>query len=160
MARQTASAERFVIAAPMRLPKSVEDRLGRVGSLEPLGEGLLLLQVSGEPASPGAAWQRVRGEVNEDVSIQPVLVDEAGAEHYPTGTVAVRLREEPSQPALEAFARRHGLRVRAKNEFVPSQVTFEPLEAARYLPKLVEELEGDPAVARAWAETISRYRRL
>jgi hypothetical protein len=88
----------------------------------------------------------------------PVLLDEEGVPHELTGEVSVRFTVSPSEEALRRFALRHGLRLVRRNEFVPQQAVFQPLEESP-LPELARKLEREEGVRAAWANTLSPYQR-
>ena len=90
--------------------------------------------------------------------VDPVLLDEYGEAHYPTGEVTVRFKQPPTHEFLDRFAGVHGLEVRSRNQYVPAQVAF-TITAHRCLPELLEALAPDDNVAAVWANTKSRYRR-
>ena len=119
-----------------------------------------VIDVGDGPGDPRAAWERV---LRQDPSLPwaaPVLLDEDGREMLPTGEVTVRFGGPPSDADLGEFGRRHGLSLRSRNEFVPSQAVFVPADRrSAYLPDLCQRLAGEPGVAAAWANTRSRYER-
>jgi hypothetical protein len=135
-------------------------RLSALGSVQPLaGAGALLLTL---PAAGDArsVWSQAREAVGSAGTVQPVLLDEGGDPHYPTGQVSVRFKETPDEEELRHFATRHDLRLVRRNEFVPQQAVFQPLDGSgSYLPELVEKLEGEEGTQAAWANTLSQYQR-
>jgi hypothetical protein len=99
--------------------------------------------------------------VGGSLAVEPVMVDEAGSLHYPTGRIAVRFKAPPGERELTRFAERYALHVLARNKYVPSQVVFEPQDpTARYLPDLVDAVDAEGGVEAAWPETLSEYRRV
>ena len=89
----------------------------------------------------------------------PIIRDER-AESFPTGEVTVRFSAAPEPDGLESFIERHALELRRRNEFVPEQVVVAPAAPqGAWLPDLVDELNLDSVVAKAWPNTLSRYRR-
>jgi hypothetical protein len=139
----------------------VRRALGELGAVEELDDsGLLLIRLHTPGDEPKAAWRDIVERLDAVEWAGPLLVDEASGEHFPTGEVSVRFRRPPADAELERFARAHGMAVRRRNEFVPEQASFVPLEPRRtYLPDLVRTLADDDHVARAWINTASRYRR-
>jgi hypothetical protein len=93
------------------------------------------------------------------VKVYPVVVNEAGDELFPTGSVAVRFATTPTDADLARFVAEHKLQIRARNSYVPRQVAFDAVSATRFLPDVLSELEQDDTVERVWPETISQYRR-
>jgi hypothetical protein len=133
--------------------------MGSVEDLEAHG-GMMVLNLREGPEDPRDAWRRVCEALGSEIRIEPALMDANGEAHYPTGRIAVRFRETPSDTEIERFATEHGLQVHARNRYVPVQVEFEPLEPGRqYLPDVLEEIEVSRGVHAAWAQTLSRYRR-
>jgi hypothetical protein len=89
-----------------------------------------------------------------------VLYDRDGAPHYPTGEVTVRFAAAQSDAELATFCATHRLRLVRRNAFVAQQFVCEALVAAtEFLPDLVARLAAQPGVQRAWANTLSSYRR-
>jgi hypothetical protein len=98
--------------------------------------------------------------LGDDAEVLPVLRDRDGVAHYPTGEVTVRFDAAPSDTVLDAFARAQRLRLKRRNEFEARQAVFEPADAPPdWLPDIVARLARAPGVARAWANTASRYTR-
>ena len=160
-ARQIPSGEGFVVKVEPSAISDVRRSLAGLGTVENLaGSDLLLLRVPDATSDPRSAWQRILDQVRLAQWVAPLLLDEGSHPHYPTGDVTVRFDHVPSDTALEQFAAAHGLRVRARNEFVSEQVSF-TLAAPRgtYLPDLLQAIGGGTGVAAAWANTLSRYRR-
>jgi hypothetical protein len=149
----------------LRLPSPAEEavaRARRLGAVERFESApqLYLLRVA-----PGAtsreAWRAAAQELGDDAALFPVLYDPGGAPHYPTGEVTVRFdAAAPPDADLHRFCAAHGLRLLRRNEYAEEQVVCEPVAPAReFLPDLVARLATEPGVRRAWANTLSRYRR-
>jgi hypothetical protein len=161
-AKLSPSRTEYVVSLTDGSPDSMADRLGARGSIEPIKGrsdlGLIRMRdaVGGDPRK---AWKEAQDAVGREAGVQPVLLDADGQPQYPTGEVSVRFRERPSDAELERFARAHALRFLRRNEFVPEQAVFEPVEKARYLPDLTEELDASTDVKLAWANTIAAYDR-
>jgi hypothetical protein len=162
MAQQVPSSIFFVVRPTDNQKSAVADRLASVGTVEKLpGEDLLLLQTRQTASDPEAAWRDVRVALEETVSVQPVLVDETGELHYPTGEVTVRFYQPPTEEELQQLAAKYHLRLRNRNRFMPQQVVFNLADGNQcYLPILVEEIAGQDKVKTAWANTLSRYKRI
>ena len=110
---------------------------------------------------PRETWRRASRLLGSLGTVDPVLVGPDGELHFPTGEVRVRFKEPPSEAELDQFAARYGLRFVKGNEFVPAQMVFaraHPMGV--FLPELVEQLARSDAVRAAWANTVSRYRRI
>lgn len=161
-AARTPCSDRVVVhmIEPERAVK-LRERARTLGTVEPLEErpDLFVLYLGEPPADPRTAWERVRSALGDGCEVEPVLFDPDGAPHYPTGHIVVRFREAPSDEELEGFAREHGLRLRARNPYVPAQAEFERGDRNRYLLELVEGVERSSGVRSAWPDTLSRYRR-
>jgi hypothetical protein len=161
-AKQIPSAEAHVVKIAPARAKAARGALAALGRMDELpGSDLVVVRLAGAGADPKAAWHRILGGVPSVAWAAPLLRDEEGQEHFPTGDVTVRFEHAPSAAALEQFARAHGLRIRGRNEFIAEQVVFTPAQPRRtYLPELVQSLGGADGVASAWANTLSRYRRV
>jgi hypothetical protein len=149
--------ERLVVPA-----HAAEGPLAKLGLVERIaGTDFAVVHLAKAVPSARAAWRLVLDSDSALAWAAPVLVDEQGEELFPTGEVSVRFRETPSEAALAAFARRHGLVLRRRNEFVPSQAVFVPANPRQtYLPAVRERVVAAPDVTEAWANTVSRYRRV
>lgn len=161
MAKQIPNADLFVVRVRSQDNEEVAQRLKSIGSTENLGEdNTLLLRVNKKFSGPQAGWQRLTKLIGSSGTVQPVLSDETGQPHYPTGEVTVRFLKEPSDKDLKQFAAKYRLSLRDRNEFVPEQAAFQVNDpAATYLPDLVKQITADKAIKNAWANTLSQYKR-
>jgi hypothetical protein len=153
---------RFVVKPEPAGRSAVEQRLAEVGDVRALDGGdLLELRVAAGGGNDAAAtWEHIVGASGPLEWAAPVLVDDDGADLYPTGELTVRFAAEPTAEQLEQFASEHALRVVRRNEFIASQAVFAPTEPLRtYLPAKVQEVDALPEVSAAWANTSSGYRR-
>jgi hypothetical protein len=157
--RQAPSNHLFVVRTGPEDRPSVSRRLVTLGCVEPLeGTDALLLSLT---TDRGESWRRAQDIVGETGTVQPVLVDEEGEAHYPTGEISIRFGEPLGDDELRRFAARHDLRLLRRNEFVPQQAVFQPLDGpASYLPEVVKKIERQGAAKAVWANTLSRYQRL
>jgi hypothetical protein len=140
--------------------RSASKRLETLGRVQPLeGTDALLLSLPADSKEP-RSWRQAQEAVGTAGTVQPVLLDEEGEPHYPTGEISVRFKNALEDDELRRFAARHELRLLRRNEFVPQQAVFQPLDGSgSYLPEIVEKLEGEDAIRAAWANTLSRYQR-
>jgi hypothetical protein len=161
LAKQIPNAEQFVVNLSSDSKEEVFKRLESLGSIEDLGQAnLLLLRVNQSSSRPHEDWKRLSQLVGSNGVVQPVLLDETGHPHYPTGEVTARFLKKLSDKELHQFATKYGLRLRDRNEFVPEQATFQLADpAGTYLPKLLQELSEDKRVKNSWANTLSYYKR-
>ena len=163
LARQSISDSAFVVWIPEEsLAPTFRKRLEKLGTVEVLPgyPDRLLLHVTSTPADPKTAWQHLREALGPDVKVEPVFLDEAKRPQYATGTVTVRFQEAPSDAELAEWEHKRGLRVKARNKYVPNQITFQPLDHTRFLPELLEEIKASAeSVTAVWADTLSRYQR-
>jgi hypothetical protein len=78
----------------------------------------------------------------------------------PTGEVSIRFAEPLAGDDLDSFISKHGLQLLRRNEFVPEQVVAAPeAPSGTWLPDVVERLNAEGVVAKAWPNTLARYRR-
>lgn len=156
------SPNRFVVWTPDQARRAnLHARaagLGEVADLSGDPSGLVL-ELAGPAAEPRVAWARVRRALGEGVPVEPVLLDERQQPLFPTGTVIVRFRAPLADEDLERFALAHGLSVRARNRYVPAQVTFSLERSDRFLLDVLDELRRAQAVGHAWADTRAQFRR-
>ena len=158
--RQDPVADRFVVkpaAAANQIRRAAESPRS---SSELDGSGLRIVQLKDAEPNPRTAWRTL---LDADPSLEwaaPVLIDRDQHAHFPTGDVSVRFDHALAIEELEHFAAEHRVRVLARNEFVPEQVSFRPLQPREeYLPDLVRAIGDAPGVRAAWANTSSRYQR-
>ena len=153
------SSEEFVLRVA-RADEATLARARRLGPVERIAQArdLCLLRVAQE-ATPAASWAAAAKALGGDVELFPVLYDRDGMSHYPTGEVTVRFAEAPSDADLARFCDRQRLRLLRRNAFVTQQVVCAPAAGADFLPDLVARIAAQPGVQRAWANTLSAYRR-
>jgi len=160
--RQAPSNHLFVVRTGPENRPSVSRRLAPLGCIEPLeGTDALLLSLPMDREESQSSWRQAQEIVGAAGTVQPVLVDEEGEAHYPTGEISIRFAEPLGDDELRRFAARHDLRLLRRNEFVPQQAVFQPLDGpASYLPEIVKKIERQGAAKAVWANTLSRYQRL
>jgi hypothetical protein len=158
------SAKDFVIRA---VDESAETKLadlaGRLGFLKVLEgpEQVHVLCLAGGDFAPREAWEGLSQVLSPEFAVDPVLVDELGHSHYPTGRIIVRFVSEPDESDVVRFGGQYDLQPCERNKFVRSQISFRSRKpTGRYLPDLIETLKRDPKVVSAWPETLSRYDRI
>lgn len=158
---QKPSNNLFVVHAKQDRQK-VQEALRKFGEVEEVkGSNNLLLVHLPKEAADKKTWRSIQKKLGKGEVVHPVLVDESGHLQYPTGEINVRFERNPSDAELKRFAAKHGLRLRSRNEYVPQQAIFEPIDAAeRYVPELVQEISQEKNVQLAWANTLSRYDRI
>ncbi|MBI3269033.1 MAG: hypothetical protein HYZ53_08420 [Planctomycetes bacterium] len=158
------SHDRFIIHVPAHkaTEESVARQLLQFGAVEDLpGTAAVVLHVRSGGSDARAVWERLRTGLDPESCPEPILLDEQGQPHLPTGQVSVRFCRTISDKELKRFAASHKLKLRSRNEFVPEQIVFEPLElAGTYLPEMVDELGKVEGVAAAWPNTLSKFRRI
>lgn len=157
--KQIPSTDTFLVRTDAGRRQSASTRLAALGTVERADDaGGVVIHLRGDPAGdPKAAWRKLQEEV-DDLEVDPVLLDQTGRPHFPTGEVTVRFKEPPTDAYLASFAEKHGLKVRSRNEYMPVQVAFQ-VAGRRYLPEVLESLAPSDDVASAWANTRSSYRR-
>jgi hypothetical protein len=160
--KQTPSDRDFVVLVNPEEREAVTRQLGSLGSIRPLeGTESLLLSV---PESRGPAqevWREAMETAKVSGTIQPVLLDEDGEPHYPTGEITVRFRETFDDERLQRFAVENGLRLLRRNKYVPQQAVFQPVDASRtYLPDLIRTIGQIGDAKTVWANTLSHYTRV
>jgi hypothetical protein len=160
-AQQSPSGDRFVVRVEPEDAPSLSRRLEELGSVEALdGTDLLLLHVSEPAADPRRVWERILDRADGAAWVAPVLIDEHGQPHLPTGEVSARFDRAPSEDDLQAFAGSHGLELRSRNEYVKEQATFRLARPrSTYLPDLVQSIGTEQGVRTAWANTLTLFRR-
>lgn len=153
--------DEFVIRIPQSEGRSrLLDQIDKLGTVEPLPAhpGLMVLHLlKAAKGTPKGRWTKLR-KVIGPAGVFPVFVDESLSARLPVGTVVVRFKTPPTAAALAQLALKHGLTVRARNKYAPSQVAFNSPDDI-YLPELIEHIEGDTELEAVWPETLSAYQR-
>jgi hypothetical protein len=160
---QNLSPRQFVVGAATDQPtEPLRDELAEVGEVSAVGSrGLLLVTLGQGAVDVTGGWQALNDRLGPSYWTAPVIETSTGDPQIPTGEVSVRFEDDPSQAQLSRFASEHGLEVQRRSEFVPEQVVFKPQDpAATFLPDLVDTLGTRSDVLNAWANTLSRYRRV
>jgi hypothetical protein len=163
-AKSSVSPSKFVVSIP-HSPEARERRkqLDSLGTVEPIPgyPDRFLLHLSNPTDDPKTNWQIVRDALAEGVSVEPVFIDQSASPRYATGTVTVRFENAPSESELRRLESACGVRVKTRNKYVPSQVTFQPAEpTSQFLPEIIDEIERSvPEAKSVWADTVSQYHR-
>jgi hypothetical protein len=156
-----AAVERFVVKEPHGDVAVVQEKLGELADVKALTEDLVLVTPRETDGDRSAWWERIRDAVESAEWVAPVVVDEAGRASYPTGAIAIRFLEAPSEGELEELGAEYGLRLLRRNPYVSEQAVFAPAEPREtFLPDLVDRVEDNPRVQAAWPVTVSRYERV
>lgn len=141
---------RFVVKSTSVLPPS-ED--GQLQSIEPLEDTGLFVADAHDP-------QAVVEHSEQIAWAAPLLGDGPEEESYPTGELSIRFSSPLQAADLRSFVSRYGLEFVRQNEFVPEQVVVAPLHPHRaWLPTILDQLNLEAVVARAWPNTLARYQR-
>lgn len=139
------------------------DALRKFGTVEPVKgyKDRCLLRVEGQSNDPKVVWQKLRQQLGDEFDVDPAFADDRGTTSYPTGEITVRFEQTPSDDELSQYERQCGLHVKARNQYIKSQVTFEQTEhERRYLPEVLETIQRTAKHIRAvWPDTISEYSR-
>ncbi len=90
-----------------------------------------------------------------------VLRDDAGNPMWPTGRISIRFQNAipGGASAYRYFACLHGLTDAVPNPYSDCQASF-ALGVGQDLFEKVEALNGLAGIRKAWAETISQYRKV
>ena len=158
---QKPSNNLFVVHAHDR--QKVQESLKDFGEVEELKgtNKLLLVHLPAKTAATRKTLRSIQKKLGDAGVVHPVLVDESGQDQYPTGEIAVRFQRTPSDAKLKKFAAAHKLRLHSRNEYVPQQAIFEPIDLKdRDVLEAVKEVSQDKNTQLAWANTLSRYDRI
>jgi hypothetical protein len=132
-------------------PGALRDNLD-VTSAEPLEETGLFVVDAPDPRSVLTNSQQIAWAAP--------TIEDAGQESYPSGEVSIRFEAPLDDADVDSFVKQHELELRRQNEFVPQQVVVAPTrERKTWLPDLIQSLNSERVVAKAWPNTLSRYRR-
>ncbi len=155
-AKQTPSPDTFVVGGDDADTGSLE-RLGDVEAIKDRALNVVRVSNTDDP-DPKATWKAILEAAKSVGWASPVLIDETGERHVPTGEVSVRFKRALSDGELTRFAKKARVVVVDRNEFIPEQVVFRPINSRQtFLPDLVLSLEQAEEVESAWANTLTRY---
>jgi hypothetical protein len=160
----TVSSTNFVVRAPAATKAAAFRRkLEELGAVQTLSghPELFLLKLDGAPAPSKKVWEQLREALGPNVVVLPVFVDESGVPHVPVGTVTARFRKSLSDRELSELLKPLGLQVKARNKYVPTQLSLELVEPGQqFLPDVLEAVEqfGDRLVA-VWPETLIPFQK-
>jgi hypothetical protein len=130
-----------------------EDILNKQGKIEPLGKyfDLCLLYLDSPSDDPRETWRRIRDQLGAEFDLIPAFVDDRGNISYPTGKVWVQFRQTPTDDELNAYGRQWGLRLEARDKYMPNEAIFEKRKSAlnQYLPDILESIRKDTQHVRA-----------
>lgn len=158
LSRPTPLSDRFVVKAP---PGPARSELATLGKTQELRNNLIVIEFPHHAGPAKERWKNLLRAMEGLEWAAPVLEDETAQTHVPTGEVTVRFKQKPSNTDLARFAKAHGLTLRDRNEFEDTQVAFKVAKPREtYLPELIEELNKAAPVRRAWANTMTSYRRI
>ena len=156
----------FVIRLPGgTVSRAVVEKLEKLGSVEPLPARpdtlhLRLKTAVGKAAAPKTVWKRIQKIAGDGAQVIPVLVGEGNESRYPVGTIVVRFKAPPSERELAQLADDYGLKLEARNKYVPAQASFTAAAPdQQYLPDVLKKVNKQHDIVAAWPETLSKYRR-
>lgn len=161
-ANQKPSSSLFVVHAESDTLPKLRSLLGDMATIEELeGTDTALVRIKNGEEDPKSVWMKLIERVqNDECWVAPILIDTLSQEHFPTGDVSVRFDHIPTDQELDVFAQSHNLTLEGKNKYINQQAKFRPIQdRVAYLPDLVDSLAREKGVARAWANTLSRYSR-
>ena len=136
--------------------------------LKPLGDlvgipgqkDTFLIRLVAPASNPRVGWNQLRTVIGSHGQVLPVFLGEHEQPKYSVGTLQVRFPSPPSDDELYAWLPA-GLRVKARNEYIPSQISLEPAEpTGQFLPDLIADLRqhnGDQV--QVWPETLQLFRK-
>ena len=154
---------KLFVVHPKNDREKVQETLKDFGEVEEIkgSDDLLLVRLPEETATPKKTLRSIQKKLGSAGVVHHVLVDEGGHHLYPTGEINVRFQKTPSDAELKKFAAAHKLRLQSRNEYVPQQAIFEPIDLKdRDVLEAVEEVSQDKKTQLAWPNTLSRYDRI
>jgi hypothetical protein len=160
-ANQKPNSSLFVVHAESDTLPKLRRLLGDMATIEELeGTDTALVRIKDGEEDPKSVWMKLTERVRNECWLAPILIDTLSQEHFPTGDVSVRFDHVPTDQELNVFAQSHNLTLEGKNKYITQQAKFRPIQdRAAYLPDLIDSLASENGVARAWANTLSRYSR-
>lgn len=154
---------KLFVVHPKNDREKVKKTLKNFGDVEEVkgSDDLLLVRLPEETAAPRKVLRSIQKKLGNAGVVHHVLIDEGGHHLYPTGEISVRFQHTPSDAELKKFAAAHKLRLHSRNEYVPQQAIFEPVNLTdRDVLELVEEVSQDKKTQLAWPNTLSHYDRI
>lgn len=160
-AKQKPSSNCFVIQAESEVIPHLRSLLDDMATIEKVdGANIALVRIRDHKGDAKTVWRNLVERVRDNHWVAPILLDPLSEEHVPTGDVSVRFDHVLTEQQINEFALSHGLVLEERNKYVDQQVRFKPKQLeTTYLPDLVDSLTREKGVARAWANTLSRYTR-
>ena len=160
--RQISSTDFVLRLLPSYKIETARQKLESLGTVEPVtGHSCLyLVHLAKAAASPRKGWQRIRQALGGNVEVTPVFLEPDQSPKFAAGTLQVRFPTPPTDAELQEWLP-SGLRLKSRNQYVPSQVALEPDDPTEhYLPDLLAALEkqSDQDI-KIWPETLQQFRR-
>lgn len=162
----TSSPSEFVVHLSKEVGyEVVQSALEKLGSIDmlPAAPNSFLLRLRIPSSNTRETWKTALQQIHvidANAAIAPVLLDPNGDARYPLGTIGVRFKEAPTDQDLSAFCTSHGMVLKKKNRYVPTQMTLQPLDTDTFLPDLLARFKQSAPQVSVWPETLSQYRRV
>lgn len=141
--------------------RAASKRLGNLGKVEKIADpDAFLLRPNMAERDIHGTWRKIASQLGKKEMAAPVYLDSDGNPAYPTGDITVRFSRPLDDRQLADFASQHQLRLTARNEFIPEQAAFAPVDLHNsYLPDVLAKVEAEEMVHSAWPKTTSSYQR-
>jgi hypothetical protein len=137
-----------------RLTKAVR------GKLDKVSEAPLTHVLETKSGDLRALSDRINKVVGTEGVVAPLLTDDDGNRLFPTGSLQVRFKDQPSDDQLAGFAKRHKVKLKQRNRWAPRQAEFTiGSDDTRYFLDIAAELEDDDHVVNAWPDVQAAFRR-
>ncbi len=164
--QQIPIADFFVIPGYPNDKAIIAKALNSLATVERIAHYDLLLLTMHKPSTdPRTVWHELIDQLMNRIGPQylpiPIIQDELGVLHYPTGEITLRFQRSLSDQEVQNFCNEHGFCFRRRNEFVPEQIVCQAGQLGpSYLPDLIEQASSLPLVATIWLNTISTFERI
>ena len=130
------------------------------------GEQVWLVELRSEFPAVKEAWGDLQGAVSAEGRVK--IISGFGSDGWSfglyTGEISVEFMKRPSDAKLARFAAEHRLRLIQRNEFVPEEALFAPLDPSRQylgeiMDRLFQELRGGLHKPRLKSASLKQLRR-
>jgi hypothetical protein len=130
------------------------------GTFAKVSEAPLTHVLETECSDLRALSDQINKVVGAEGVVAPLLTDDDGNVLFPTGSLQVRFKDQPSDDQLSSFAKRHKITLKQRNKWAPMQAEFTVgSDDLRYFPDIAAEVSSDDYVTNAWPDVRAAYRR-
>ena len=145
--------------------EKILERFKRLGRVEPIESGknhyvLSFPQKEHEGGKMEKTWSDLQKRAGNAAQILPVIIDRDGVHRFPSGSIVTRFEENKSDEEIAEWGAQRGLKMKARNRYIPQQVSFIPAapSESNFL-KMLQDIEAKCGSETVWPELFSRPQR-